>query len=206
MLGNYIKIAFRNIWNNKVYSIINLLGLATGIACTILIIFFILDELSYDKYHKDIDDIYRVNTDMTVGGNTFNFAVTSYPMAPALKESFQEIDEVARIVSAFNPLLTYGDKKFYEENLLWADPEVFKIFSYELIKGDPDKALKQPNSIVLTEDTALKYFGDENPLGKVLIYENKTDFVVTGVMKNLPKNSSFKFDFLGSFSSLKTLV
>ncbi len=182
------------------------MGLAAGIACTILIIFFILDELSYDRYHKHVDNIYRVNTDMTVSDETFKFAVTSYPMAPAFKESFSEIDEIARIVNVFKPIIAYGNNRFYEENFMWADPEIFKIFSYELIKGDPDKALVEPNSVVLTEAMALKYFGNENPLGKVLIYENETDFVVTGVIKNIPKNSTFKFDFLASFSSLETIL
>jgi len=206
MFKNYLKIALRNLLISKIYSIINLLGLATGIACAILIIFFIKDELSYDNYHKNINRIYRLSAEMNVGGNTFKMAASSFPMAPAVKDDFPEVEQSARIVHLDNPLIRYGDNYFYENKFYWADSNVFEIFTYPLIKGNPETALTKPNSVVITEEMAEKYFGNKNPIGKTLNYENSVDFLVTGVLKNLPKNSTLQFDFLASFSSLKNLT
>ena len=206
MLKSYFKIALRNLLRDKIYSAINLLGLATGIACAVLILFFIKDELSYDNYHTKLDRIYRLSTEMNVGGNNFKLAASSFPMAAAVKEDFPEIEQSARIIQFGNPLIKYGDNYFYENKFYWADSNVFEIFSYELLKGNPETALAKPNSLVITEEMAEKYFGNENPVGKTITYESQIDFIVTGVLKNLPKNSTLQFDFLASFSSLKNIV
>lgn len=121
MFQNYIKIALRNLLKHKAYSLINIVGLAMGIACCILILLFVNDELSYDRQHEHADQIYRVVTDMNVGGNTLPLAVTSFPMAPALKEGFPEVQEAVRFVKWGNPLISKGDDRFYEANFFWAD-------------------------------------------------------------------------------------
>ncbi len=206
MIKNYFKIAFRNLWNGKLFSATNIIGLALGIACTVLILLFIQDELSYDQFYKKIDNIYRVNTNMEVGGNTYKMSATSFPMVQAIKESFPEVKDAARIVNMHNPLIKKEDIAFYEDEFLWADENIFNILSYGFESGNPETALLQPFSVVITKQTAEKYFGNENPVGKVLQFENEYDLNVTGVLKSIPKNSTLKFDFIASFASLNTLL
>lgn len=206
MFQNYIKIALRNLMKHKAYSLINIIGLSLGIACCIMIFLFVADELSYDRQHDNADQIYRVVTDMNVGGKSLPLAVTPFPMAPALQEDFPEIKETVRIVKWGNPLLSKGDDSFYEQNFFWAEPAVFDVFSFPLQKGDPATALRDPNSVLLTQETAIKYFGDADPLGQTLTYGNDRELMVTGVLANLPGNSHIQFDFLGSFATLEDIL
>ena len=197
MLKNYFKIALRNIKRHKGYSLINIVGLAVGMACCILILLWVQDELSYDRFHENADDIYRVIQDINFADHSTTWTITQGPLGPSLKEDFPEIINATRITDrGFR--LTYDDKSFDEEVGL-TDGSIFKMFTFPLVKGDPGAALSDPFSIVLTEEMAAKYFGSEDPIGKTIKADNKWDFQVTGVMKNVPRNSHLQFDFLIPF-------
>ncbi|MFQ5771096.1 MAG: ABC transporter permease, partial [bacterium] len=209
MFRNYLKIACRNLLKYKAYSFINILGLAIGMACGILILFFVQDELSYDRYHEKADRIFRVSREWfnSDGSSSLHLGHVAPPIAPLLKTDFSEIIQAVRITSGGNPLLNYQDKFFQESQFYFADPEIFEVFTLPFSKGDPKTALTSPNNVVLTESMAQKYFGSEDPLGKVINFEIqgevKVDLKVTGVMKDVPRNSHFHFDFLGSMIALE---
>ena len=192
MLKNYLKIAVRNIVKYKLYSFINIVGLAVGIAICLLIFLFISDELSYDKFYPNSDRIYKVIRE-TGKGNEFE-GVTPLPLCEALRTDFPEL-EVIQIRSASN-VISYKEKTFTEKRFDYVDTNFFKVFSFNLIEGDPNTALKNPNSVVITKEIAKKYFGNEEPMGKTLLSENKDPLMVTGVMENVPENSHIQFDFL----------
>jgi putative ABC transport system permease protein len=197
MLKNYLKIALRNIKRHKGYSLINIVGLAVGMACCILILLWVQDELSYDRFHENADDIHRVIQDINFADHSTTWTITQGPLGPSLKEDFPEIINAVRITDrGFR--LTYDDKSF-DEDVGLADDSLFEMFTFPLVKGDPATALSNPLSIVLTEKMAVKYFGDEDPIGKTINADNKWDFQVTGVMKNVPRNSHLQFDFLIPF-------
>ena len=210
MLGNYIKIVFRNMQRHKGYTFINTAGIAVGIACTIIIFLWVQDELSYDRFHQKAERIYRVVFSSADDGIPTN-ANGSYGVGPALKKDFPEVMETVRIRKMGQNVkryVGYQDNKFYESRFFFAEPSLFTVFDFPLIKGDPEEALTAPNSIVLTEDTAQKYFGKQDPLGKIIEADPYNDgelmlFHVTGIAKNVPRNSHFQFDFLASYSSLK---
>lgn len=205
MIRNYIKIAFRNLTKNKGYTIINILGLAFGLTCTLFISIFVYNEISFDKFHKNSELIYRVSVKGAMAGNDLNMAVTSTPMAEALVNEFPEITKVTRILQTEGRLVEYGDKQFNEtaKDFFFADSTFFEVFSFPFINGDPKTSLDNPYSIVLTETTAKKYFGDDDPIGKNLSIENDTTlYQVTGVIEDIPANSHFHFSLMGSFHSL----
>ena len=195
---------------HKGYTFINIAGIAVGIACTILIFLWVQDELSFDRFHENANRIYRVAFSSSDDGIPTN-ANGSYGVGPALKKDFPEIIETVRIRKMGQNVkryVGYKDKKFYERRFFFAEPSLFAVFNFPLIKGDPSTALTVPNSIVLTEETAQKYFGKEDPLGKAIEADPYNDgdlmlFHVTGIAKNVPRNSHFHFDFLASYSSLK---
>ena len=169
MLKNYFKIALRNLARFKVYSFINLAGLAVGMACSILIILFIQDELNYDKFNKNADRIYRLSREWfnQDGTSSLHLARVAPPIGPLLKNDFPNIiEEETRVASDWSTLLQVGDKTFIEDRFFWAENSFFKIFTFKFIAGDPNTALKEPYSVVLTESMAKKYFGNENPIGK----------------------------------------
>jgi len=201
MIRNYIKIALRNILKYKGYSFINLFGLAIGIACCLLILLFVQDELSYDKHFNNADRIYRVVVRGVLGDNEFYGAVNCAPLAETLTSEFPEVEESVRFRSYGFPVLRYQDKVFSEERFYSADPTFFKVFNCTFILGNPENALREPLSLVITESMANKYFGNENPLGKLLNADRRRDYIVTGVIKDFPSNSHFHFDFIGSMSS-----
>ena len=202
MLNNYFKIALRNIKKYKAYSFINIFGLTMGMACCILIMLFVQDELSYDRYHKKSDRIFRlVDSFENQGELRRHFALSSAPFAPALKRDFPEVKDAVRLFMGRKRMITYQEKKSYEEGILFADASLFNIFTFPLIKGDPHTALAAPNTIVLSNNIALKYFGSEDPLNKTLKI-NDQDYLVTGIMQEIPKNSHFSANM---FASLKTL-
>ncbi len=199
MLKNYFVVALRNIRRNKVYSFLNMGGLAVGMASFILISLFIRYQLSYDRYHENTGRIYRVATESRMHRTTT--ALTANPMAPELVREFPEIVHAVRINRVNKKvLIEYENRHFKEERFCLSDPNVFKVFSFPLINGNPDSALKEKYSVVISETIAKKYFGDEDPVGKVLNFENKLDFQVTGVMEDIPLNSHFRCDFLASFA------
>jgi putative ABC transport system permease protein len=197
MLRNYLKISLRNLVRHKIYSIINIIGLAVGMASCILILLWVQDELSYDKFHENADMLYRVIDEQHFSdGQTARYAPTPPPLAPALKQDFPEIINSTRVRDAGRTLLKYGENVFYENRGYFADPSIFDMFTFPFIKGDPETALSQPFSLVITEEMAEKYFGDEDPIGETLAVDTQFDFSVTGVIKNIPQNTHLQFDFL----------
>ncbi len=197
MLKNYLKIALRNLKKNAVYSSINIAGLAAGMACCILITLYVLHELSYDKFHSRANRIFRVRLDLDLNGVLYREPSIPFPTAEAFARDFPEIEKAMRFYRNDDfPLIELGDRKFIEERFFFADAAVFEMFDFPLIKGDEKTAFSEPNSVVLSEDMARKYFGRENPLGQTLRYQKQADLKVTGVTKNVPNNAHFKFDFL----------
>jgi len=194
MLRSYLKVALRQLVRQKGYSFINIMGLTIGMACFILIGLWVRDELSFDHFHQKKDRIFRILNKVDSGDL---IPSPTYALVPALKSLHPEVEEFSRVWFWHGSLIRYGDKSFEEDNIYMADPGFFRMFSFSFIKGDPDTALEDRNAIVLTEDAALKYFGTEDPIGKVLYSDrDKTDFKVTGVIENLPSNSHMQFDFM----------
>ncbi|MBN1222717.1 MAG: ABC transporter permease [Candidatus Aminicenantes bacterium] len=199
MLRNYIKIAVRNIYRNKMFATINILGLSVGMACFFLIALWVRDELSFDKFHVNKDRLYQ----MTIKHpNDVLDPNVPYALAPVLKSEYSEITDYTRLVRLANIMtcsLRYQDDrgkqvKFYEDKICRVDPGFFSMFSFSFLKGDPDKALKDPDSVILSEGIAEKYFGSENPLGKKLTFNDDEDWTVTAVVR-IPANSHIQFDF-----------
>lgn len=205
MFKNYLKIAWRNILKNKGYSIINIGGLAIGLACFLLIALFVSNELSYDTYHEKKDSIYRVIHHSNADNPDDAWVWGNAPVGAALKSDFPEIIEKVQFSGRSDILLEYNNRKFQEGDCFYTDASVFNVFSWPLVYGDSKTALEAPYSIVLTETTAQKYFGNENPVGKTIegIGGRAADgtYTVTGVMKDVPHNSHFNFDVLMSMSS-----
>ncbi|MFA9452476.1 MAG: ABC transporter permease [Candidatus Aminicenantaceae bacterium] len=197
MIRNYLKVALRNIVRHKGYSFINITGLAIGMACCILILLWVQDELSFDHFHENAGDIHRVIQDINFADHSTTWAITQGPLGPALRDDFPEIDNMARFTRR-SMRLTYEDKMF-DETLGMADESIFEVFTFPLLQGDPATALIDPFSVVLTEEMAWKYFGEQDPMGKVLNADGQFDFKVTGILKELPRNSHIRFDFLVPF-------
>jgi putative ABC transport system permease protein len=196
MIKNYIKIAFRSMKKQKIYSFINIGGLAVGMVCCILILLWVQDELSYDKFHVNSDRIYRIVCTDDWAGRADKFAVTPPAMAPSLVQNFPEIAGTTRYYEVDNVLVSYKEKKFLEEEISVAGPAFFEIFSFPLLKGDVKTALSDPKSVVLAESQGRKYFGDEDPLGKTLMVAGQYAFKVTGIMKDFPQNSHLQVKIL----------
>ena len=194
MYGNYVKIVFRTMKKQKVYSSINIAGLAIGMACFILISIWIKDELSYDQFHQNRNRLFRPITKMENGDI---WTTSSWALGPALKDNIPEVQEFSRIWFWHRSLVKYQDKRFDEERFYLADPSIFTMFTFPFIKGEPETALADLNSIVITEETARRYFGDQDPMGQVLhVAQNDADFTVTGVIENIPSNSHLQFDLV----------
>jgi len=204
MFRNFITIAFRNLVSRKAYSLINISGLAIGLASAILILLYVQDELSYDRFYQNYNQIYRVGLHGTIQGAEMVVALTCAPMAQTLVADYPEVLIATRFFSfGGEPVVRYEDKNFLENRFFYADSSFFDLFSIGLLRGDPASALARANTVVLTDEIANKYFGDENPLGKVIeMGVNRTKFEVTGVVKKLPANSHIKFDFLASMKTL----
>jgi len=200
MLKNYLKIVLRNMKNNKIYSFINIAGLSIGIACFLAIFLYVRFETSFDNYHRDADRIYRVSTivsSLNMPGNRNRFANISGPAAPVIKENFPQVEKAARFQIRRWVLIQYKDKMFYESNCLYADQELFDIFSIPVIKGDLYNLIIRPGTIVLTEGMAKKYFGNEDPVGKTIQVDD-ANFEITGVVKDPPRNTHVKYRFIAS--------
>ncbi|MFK5857138.1 MAG: ABC transporter permease, partial [Bacteroidota bacterium] len=197
MLKVILKSALRNLMKNKFYSMINIVGLAIGITACILIMLYVQSELSYDTFHEKADRIYRVNLTGVFNDDDFNHPITSAPLAKAMQNEIPEIEEAVRLTFA-EPVIRHNEDVFNEKKWCFADANFFKIFSTTFIKGNPENALSQPNSVVLTESTAKRYFGEDNPIGQSITWESNRDYKVTGVIKDYPENSHIKFNFLAS--------
>lgn len=194
MLKNYIKIAFRNLLRHKAYSFINVTGLAIGMACSILIMLWVQDELSYDRFHPNADNIYRITS--TLAELDIKAAVSPSPVAQAFKGEIPEIDNVVRLSGFNTDFLQVGEKLFEEKNILYADSNFLQFFSFPLVEGDAATAMNHPEGILITQEMAKKYFGNEPALGKTIRKNHKEDFTVTGVLAEIPTNSHVRFDFI----------
>ncbi len=215
MFKNYSVVAWRNLIKKKGYSFINISGLGLGIACCVLIFMFVQDELSYDNYHEKKDRIYRVIHGEKAANSTDIASIGPHwvwgnaPIGPALKNDFPEIDKVVQFSGRSDILLTYEDKMYQEDGIFFMDSTVFDVFSWTLLKGNPKTALAAPYSIVLTESTAQKYFGNEDPIGKTLKGSESAgrsdpgDYTVTGILADLPLNSHFRFNVLLSLNTFR---
>ncbi|KPJ70007.1 hypothetical protein AMJ44_01380 [candidate division WOR-1 bacterium DG_54_3] len=205
MMKNYLKIAFRNMQRHKSFAFINIFGLSVGMACCLMILLFVRDELGFEKFHANSSRIYRTIVDEYVDGKWEHNVGSPDLLGPALENEYPEVISYVRL---FNPSwidkwsVSYEKKYFYEDNLFFADPTIFKVFSIPLILGDPETVLMDPTSIVITDTMAQKYFGKENPIGKVLTINDAVEAKITGVAKNVPRNTHFRFDFLASFESM----
>ncbi|CAN5824289.1 ABC transporter permease [soil metagenome] len=202
MLKNHLKIAFRNLWRHKSFSAINIAGLAIGMATCLVIGLFVKYELSYDRFHEKADRIVRVVFRGEVQGEKMNEAHVMPPIAQALLADFPDVQEATRLRAYGMPRVVYGDKSFREDAFAFVDANFFQVFTLPFLQGDPQTALLQPNTVVLSEEVAQKYFGDEDPLGKVLEFKSlNASCTVTGVMKPVPANSHMQFAILASMVS-----
>jgi len=205
MLRSYILVALRNLWRQKGYTLINIFGLTIGLASSIFILLYVINELSYDKFHEKSDQIYRVWISGSMEATEMRHAVSSPPMAEALINDYPEVEQSCRLRKAGGWLVRQGDRVFNETDreFLFADSTFFDVFSFKLLKGDPGTCLTEPRSVVLTEEYARKYFGEEDPMGQTLKMEQDTNqYVVTGVMQDFPQNSHFHCKMLGSLTSI----
>ncbi|MEO5681406.1 MAG: FtsX-like permease family protein [Chitinophagaceae bacterium] len=202
MIKNYFKVAFRNLWRHRTFSFINILGLTVGLTAFFLIFMYVKFELSYDAFNSKADRIYRVVADLKTPSETLRTSGPGWAVGPNIKEEFAEVEAVAR-VTGDNILVRKGEIKFREENAIWADSSLFKIFDFTLSKGNPRTALSEPFSIVFTETAAKKYFGKEDPMGKTLLLTGDAfPSTVTGIIKDIPENSQVKADMLVSMSTI----
>ncbi|MEO6686431.1 MAG: ABC transporter permease, partial [Dyadobacter sp.] len=201
MLRNHLKIAFRNLWKHKAFSLINILGLTVGMSACFLIGLYVYFELSYDNFHSKADRIFRLVTDVKTPSEKLELDVTTWAFAPAMKNDFPEVEAFTRINAAhFN--IRKENIQLREEKAFFADSSLFKVFDFQLLNGNPSTALKEPLSIVLTEKTARKYFGNADPIGQILFLSSDTlAATVTGVMKDIPGNSQIKADMFISMST-----
>ncbi|HYG19441.1 MAG TPA: ABC transporter permease, partial [Ohtaekwangia sp.] len=199
MVKNYLLIAVRNLFRNKLFSTVNILGLAFGMCSALLIFLWVNDELSVDRFHANVDQLYRVmENQQYTDGKLFTFSSTPGPMAPYIKEKYPEIERAARMTWSTTNLFQYGDASFYEEGF-YVDQDFIEMFSFPFLAGDIRTALKDKSSIVISESMARKYFGDESAIGKVFQVNAKSSYTVTGVVETVPKNSSIRFEYLLPF-------
>jgi len=205
MVKNYLLIALRSIRKNFAYSLINIFGLGLGLTVCILIVIWIQHELSFDRFHQQNGSIYRASLEYSFGGQTSKTSVSPTALLPVLSRNFSEIKNGFRLYNpaSFSPFVVSAeDKKFQESGFYFADSSFFSVFSFPLIKGAESTVLNEPNTIVFTESSAKKYFGTIDPIGKVVRVNDTREYIVTGVMKDLPDNSTLQADFIASFSTL----
>lgn len=199
MVRNYLLIAIRNIFRNKLFSALNILGLAFGICSALLILLWVNDELRMDQFHTHINQLYRVmENQQYTDGKLFTFSSTPAPMVPFIREKYPEIERASRFTWEINSLIQFDDKAFYEKGY-YVDQDFIEMFTFPLVAGDVKTALKDKNSIVISEAMAKKYFGEEEAIGKLLTVNTKNTFKVTGIVKKIPKRSSIQFEYLMPF-------
>jgi len=203
MIKNYLKIAFRNLLKHKSFSFINIIGVAIGLACFLLLTIYVKDELSYDRHHANADRIYRLSRTFLSkdGTESLRLGHAAPPFGPLVKQDFPEVEQVVRLLET-DALVRYGENVFNEDNMYAAEENIFKVFTFNVLQGNKDHALTNPFSIMFSRPMAEKYFGKENPLGKTVRLDNEMDYTVTGVYEPLPAQSTFHPNFLLSFSTL----
>ncbi|MFB3134048.1 MAG: ABC transporter permease, partial [Rhodothermales bacterium] len=199
MLKNYFKIALRTLKRQKGYTFINVAGLAVGMACCLLILLYVQDELSYDRHHDHTDRIFRLTITYDQGSH---WAPIGPPVGPAFMAEIPEVEQIARIFPSEGAVvLRYEDQQFEEPNFVYADSTVFEVFTLPLVRGDPQTALAAPNTIVLSEQLARKYFGDDDPMGRTLTVPGWQELTVSGVMQDVPPTTHLPFDFMVSMQT-----
>ena len=200
MLKNYIRVALRNIIKNKLYSVINITGLSIGIAGSLLMLVYVSNQLSYESMHKNADNIVRVSAGFGNGDNIMKLAGAMPGIGPAAVEEIPEVKASVRFRKRYNAKVKVGNKEFIEDNFFFADSNVFKVFTFPFVAGDQNTALISPNSIVISEEIAKKYFGNDNAIGKNIILDDKYNFTVTGIIKDVPANTYLRCDFIAPYS------
>jgi len=201
MIKNYLKIALRNFKRHKGYSLINIVGFALGIACCLLIFIHVHHELSYDRYHKDVERAYRIVIDIRTQTANRVFALVSPTVGPALKAGYPQVENTARVITTSSRLVKREEIFFYEDNFMYADQELFDIFTIPFARGNPQEALVRPQTLVISQRMADKYFSKADPLGKTLEINQRT-YDVTGVVLDPPKNTHMKYDLIASLETL----
>ncbi|MDB5229869.1 MAG: hypothetical protein JWN76_674 [Chitinophagaceae bacterium] len=203
MFKNYIKTALRNLWKNKGFSAINIFGLAIGIATCLLISLYVIDELGYDRYNEKADRTYRINADIKFGEIPQMLAVCPDPLAATLIHDFPEVETAVRFRDYGSSLVKKGNENLKENRIIYTDSTVFKVFTIPFVAGDPRTALKDPNTVVISESTAKKYFGSKNAIGQTMRFDNTDNYKVSGIVKDMPDNSHFKYDFFVSLAGVE---
>lgn len=206
MITNYFKIAWRNLLKNKIFSFINVAGLAIGLCCFIMIALYVTDELSYDRFNEKADRIYRIHSDIRFGGTDLKMATSADPAGATLKKDYPQVEQYARIyASEGSKHIKKGKEYIVEERVAYADSTLFDVFTLPAISGNTKTALDNPNTVVISESAARKYFGTTDAVGKTLEVGlgNKVIYNVTAVIKNIPANSHFHFDFIFSMDNVK---
>jgi len=199
MFKNYLKIAFRNLWKNKAFSAINIIGLASGLGICLLIFLYVLDELSYDKFNTKANRIFRVNNEVRFGDNYFDLAVAPAMMGPTMVKEFPQVEQYTRIRWYGNFLVKKGNENVKEGRVAYGDSTLFDVFTLPMLAGNPKTALKDPHSLVITEDIAKKYFNRIDVVGQNMLINDTGNYKITGVIKNIPTQSHFQFDFFVPF-------
>lgn len=196
MYKNYLKMAWRNLMRHKVFSLINILGLALGMTCSIFILLWVQDELSYDRFHENTDELYLImRTEVYESSDNMTVASNSGRLAPALTQELPEVAHAVRVSWADIELLSYRDKAL-KVNGQYADPAFFEVFTFPLLAGSAKQVLHQPKSVVISDTIAFRLFGSTDVVGKVLKLNNNESYTVTGVMQKVPNNSTLQFDFV----------
>lgn len=205
MWRNHLKSSLRHFWHNKFFSLVNLMGLSIGLAAALLIILYVLDELSYEKHHEQADQIVRVEVEANFEGSEMKLATAPNRTAPFLKEQLPEVKEAVRVFPhnfGESASITIDNENFVETKLYWADSNLFRVFTIPLQQGDPNTALIRTNTVILSERAAARYFGNQNPIGKVLKIDNRYDMEVTGVFQDMPSNTHLNFEMVGAFPTI----
>ncbi|UCE43247.1 MAG: ABC transporter permease [Candidatus Aminicenantes bacterium] len=205
MISNYLKMALRNFRRHKIYSFINIMGLAIGMACCILVFLYVNHELSYDKYHMDGDRIYRIAQNIRKDVAELDTARVATPLIPAVRESILEVESAARFqLATWDSLVERGEKKYYEDWVMIAENDLFDVFTIPFLRGNPEKALDRPRTVVITERVAQRYFGQDDPVGQTLrLWGNQVE--VTGVISDCPKNTHLKYDIIISLNGFERI-
>lgn len=204
MLKNYLKVAFRNLWRNKAFSALNIIGLSSGLAVCLLIVLYVKDELSYDHYLPTANRVYRLDADIFFNGTPFSSSTAPEPMGPTLVKNYPQIGQMTRVINWGDLLIKKGDKFIQAHNAVFADSSFFAVFPFPLISGNPATALTEPHSIVIDESMARSYFNSIDVLGKTIRLGDTTDCKVTGVMKDIPTETHFHFHLIRSFRDFHT--
>ncbi len=204
MIRNYLKIAYRNMRKQKAFTLITIGGLSAGIVCCLLIFMYVARETGYDRHHSDYDRVFRVAEEVKSGSTTTTFAAAGFPLAPALKAEYPDVEESARAFPIGARLFEFGEKKFYENRVSLVDHALLQILSFPFIEGDPRSALSRPNTAVLTRETARKYFGADPAVGKTIKFNGRILLEITGVLKDPPATTHFKADWLISLETVRS--